>query len=214
LWLLRFEASTVYAASGLSKLLDRDWFDGTVAWDRVVHQQANLSRQLPEPIVSLLTNRTFESAGAKVVIATELFIAFGLWSRRTRYAAVWLAICFHVAIQVTSSVEVFSYLAIAALAIWAVPSTRDRTLVVDPAVPAHRSLVRAVGSLDWLARFDVVERAGAPVTVVDRDGRVRTGRAATVFALSRLPVTAWFALPFLLLPATRARDQLSPIAVG
>ena len=36
LLLLRFEAVTVYAASGLSKLLDRDWFAGTVTWHRVV----------------------------------------------------------------------------------------------------------------------------------------------------------------------------------
>jgi uncharacterized membrane protein YphA (DoxX/SURF4 family) len=214
LWLLRFEAATVYAASGLSKLLDRDWFDGTVAWDRIVHQRANLSRSLPEPVVSLLTNRTFESGAAKVVIATELFIAFGLWSRRTRYVAVWLAVVFHVAIETTSSVEVFSYLAISALVIWAVPSTRDRTLVFDPEVGAHRTLARAVGALDWLARFRVVGAPGSPLTVIDRDRRVRTGRAATVFALSRLPVTAWFALPFLLLPAARARDQVRPIAVG
>lgn len=30
LWLLRFECSAVYAASGMSKLLDPDWFGGTV----------------------------------------------------------------------------------------------------------------------------------------------------------------------------------------
>jgi uncharacterized membrane protein YphA (DoxX/SURF4 family) len=214
LWLLRFEAATVYAASGLSKLFDRDWFDGTVAWDRIVHQKANLSRSLPEPVVSLLTNRTFENGAAKLVIATELFIAFGLWSRRTRYAAIWFAICFHVAIEATSSVEVFSYLAISALVVWAVPSTRDRTLVVDPGVAGHRLLGRAVRALDWLARFHVVEQPGTPLVVVDRDGRARSGRAATAFVLSRLPVTAWFALPFLLLPATRARDQVRSIAVG
>ena len=32
LWLLRFECSAVYAASGMSKLLDPDWFSGTVTW--------------------------------------------------------------------------------------------------------------------------------------------------------------------------------------
>ena len=37
LWLLRFESATVYGASGLSKLLDPDWFGGTVTWQRVVH---------------------------------------------------------------------------------------------------------------------------------------------------------------------------------
>ncbi len=36
LLLLRFEASVVYGASGLSKLVDPDWFGGTVTWHRVV----------------------------------------------------------------------------------------------------------------------------------------------------------------------------------
>jgi hypothetical protein len=206
LWLLRFEAAAVYGASGLSKLLDPDWFNGTVAHGRIVEQRADMVQHgVPHWVVSLLTNRTFDSAGAKVVIATELFLALGLWSRRTRYVAVWLAVCFHVAIQVTSTVEVFSYLAIAALVVWAVPSTRDRVLVVDPTFPAHRALVRAVHALDWLARFRVVPSPGSSVTVIDRDGSERTGYAAAVFVASRLPVTAWFALPALLAPSNRGR---------
>ena len=36
LWLLRFESSAIYGASGLSKLLDPDWFGGTVTWQRGV----------------------------------------------------------------------------------------------------------------------------------------------------------------------------------
>jgi Vitamin K-dependent gamma-carboxylase len=32
LWLLRFECAAVYGASGLSKLVDPDWFGGTVTW--------------------------------------------------------------------------------------------------------------------------------------------------------------------------------------
>jgi hypothetical protein len=99
---------------------------------------------------------------------------------------------------------VFSYLAIAALVIWAVPSTRDRVLVVDPANRRHRRFAATVESLDWLARFRLVEGGrGSPLTLTDRDGTVSTGRAATVRVLSRLPLTAWFALPLLLLPASR-----------
>jgi vitamin K-dependent gamma-carboxylase-like protein len=214
LWLLRFEAAVVYGASGLSKLLDRDWLGGEVAWERVVRQRAQLEHGvLPSPVVSLLTNRSFEGVAAKFVIATELFIALGLWSRRTRYAAVWVAVCFHVAIAFSASVEVFSYLGIAALVVWAVPSTRDRVLIVDPSVVAHRRLELAVRRLDWLARFRVEHRpGGTTVTMVDRDGRERQGAAAVVFVASRLPLTAWFALPLLLVegrplsqPASRIR---------
>ena len=51
LWLLRFESSLVYGASGFSKLVDPDWFGGTVTWGRVVTQEAMLRASiLPEAI--------------------------------------------------------------------------------------------------------------------------------------------------------------------
>jgi hypothetical protein len=205
LWLLRFECAAVYAASGLSKLLDPDWFGGTVTWQRVVHAKSDLEGWvLPDWVVSLLTERGFHTGAAKLIVLTELFIALGLWWRRTRYAAVWVAVVFHVMIEVSASVQVFSYLAVCVLVIWAVPSTRDRVLRLDPAAPRHRRLGAAVRALDWLARFRVEPAPpGSPLEVVDRDGtRVRGGPAA-VLALSRLPLTAWFVLPALLLPAVR-----------
>ncbi len=181
LWLLRLEAATVYGASGLSKLVDGDWFGGTVTWQRVVRVQDRLvTSPLPDWAVTVLTNRSFHTFAAKVIVGTELFIAFGLWWRTTRYAAVWIAVCFHVAIQVSASVEVFSYLGIAALVIWAVPSTRDRLLVVDPASASHRRLVSGVRSLDWLARFRVEHGApGSAVLVTDRDGTLIEGGPAS-----------------------------------
>ena len=132
LWLLRFEASVVYGASGFSKLVDPDWFGGTVTWDRVVHPRDRLATHTPLPdwVISAITNRTFHTFAGKAIVLTELVIAIGL-GRATRYVAVWLAVLFHVSIEVTSSVQVFSYLGIAALVIWAVPSTRDRVLTVD-----------------------------------------------------------------------------------
>src|SRR5262249_39322162 len=154
--------------------------------------------------IDVLANRGFHTVAAKVIIATELFIAVGLWFRATRYAAVWLAVVFHVAIQLSASVEVFSYLAIAALVIWAVPRIRDRRLMVERRTAGDGGGLGAVGALDWLARFQVTEGPpGSGWRVVDRDGRVREGAAAVVFAFSRLPLTAWFALPLLLLPGLR-----------
>jgi hypothetical protein len=205
LWLLRFEAAVVYGASGLSKLVDGDWFGGTVTWHRVVQVRDQLDASpLPGWAVSLLVDRSFHTVAAKVIVLTELFIAAGLWWRCTRYVAVWLAVAFHVAIQLSASVEVFSYLAIAVLVIWAVPSTRDREVVFDPTSSGHRRLAWAAGVLDWLARFRLVEGGrGSPLTLTDRDGTVSTGRGATVRVLSRLPLTAWFALPLVLLLARR-----------
>jgi hypothetical protein len=194
LWLLRFECATIYGASGLSKLLDPDWFGGTVPWQRVVQARDQLAG-LPHWAVSVLTNRDFYTGAAKVIVLTELSIAVGLWSRRTRYAAVWVAVVFHTAIEFSASVQVFSYLGIAVLVIWAVPSTRDRVLYVD----ARRLPV--VSGLDWLARFRV--EPGSHLEVIDRDGTSLRGRPAAVLVLSRLPLTAWFALPALLLSSVR-----------
>ena len=127
LLLLRFEDVTVYAASGLSKLLDPDWFGGTVTWLRVVHTRRQLEASpLPAWVTDLLLERGFHTYAAKVIVLTELFIAVGLCFRRTRVAAVMVAVCFHVAIQLTASVEVFSYLAIATLLIWLDPSPPAR----------------------------------------------------------------------------------------
>jgi hypothetical protein len=209
LWLVRFECATVYGASALSKLVDPDWFGGTVTWQRVVEARDQLEAlPLPDWVVSLLTNRSFHTGAAKFVVLTELSIAVGLWSRRTRYAAVWVAVVFHLAIQGSASVQVFSYLAIAVLVIWAVPSTRDRVLRIDATAAQQRRLGALVRRLDWLARFHVEPAPpGSRVEVVDRDGTTRRGAPAVAFTLSRLVPTAWFALPTLLLPAVRRGRQ-------
>jgi hypothetical protein len=208
LWLLRFECAAVYGASGLSKLVDPDWFGGTVTWQRVVRARDDLEAwPLPDWAVSLMTDRGFHTGAAKLIVLTELFIAVGLWRRGTRYAAVWVAVAFHVAIELSASVQVFSFLAIAVLVIWAVPSTRDRVIRIDPG--RHRRLGGAVRALDWLARFRVEPAPpGSGIEVVDRDGTTLRGAPALAFAFSRLPVTAWFALPaLLLLGVRRARGR-------
>ena len=125
LWLLRFECATVYGASGISKLLDRDWFGGTVTWGRLVEQEAVIRASvLPGAVADLLLDRSFHTVAAKLIIATELFIAGGLWWRGTRRFALMAAVAFHVTIQLTTDVEIFSYLGLAVLFVWA-----------DPAVP-------------------------------------------------------------------------------
>jgi len=205
LWLLRFECAAIYGASGLSKLVDPDWFGGTVSWQRVVQARDDLEAwPLPDWAVSLLTDRTFHTGAAKVIVLTELFIAVGLWLRRTRYAAVWVAVVFHVTIEASAAVQVFSVLGIAVLLVWATPSTRDRVIRVDPTNAGHRRLRAAIRGLDWLARFRVEPtEPDSPLEMVDRDGTKLRGMPAAAFALSRLPVTAWFALPTLLLPGVR-----------
>ena len=197
LWLLRFEASVVYGASGLSKLVDPDWIGGTVTWLRMVNVRDRLSASvLPERVVDLLTTRSFHVGAAKVIVADRALhrrSGCGGGPRGTRRCG-WPS-CFHVAIQLTARVEVFSFLGIAALVIWAVPSTRDRVSGrrpwIDGRTPAGER--RPHASTGWPGSGSS-PAAGRP-TVVDRDGTVRGGRAAVTYALSRLPVTAWFFLP-------------------
>jgi uncharacterized membrane protein YphA (DoxX/SURF4 family) len=205
LWLLRFECAAVYGASGLSKLVDPDWFGGTVTWQRVVQARDDLEAwPLPDWAVSALTNASFHTVAAKFIVLTELFIALGLWWRGTRYAAVWVAVVFHLSIEASAAVQVFSFLGIAVLVIWAVPSTRDRVLRVDLSSARHRRSARIVSGLDWLARFRVEPApAGSPLEVVDRDGAALRGKPAALLTLSRLPLTSFFALPALLLPPVR-----------
>jgi vitamin K-dependent gamma-carboxylase-like protein len=192
LWLVRFECSVVYAASATSKLIDPDWFGGTVTWMRVTQARDDL-HPLPHWAISVLTSRDFHTGAAKVIVLTELFIASGLWWRATRYAAVWVAVVFHLSIQASASVQVFSVLAVSVLVIWAVPSTRDRVVILDPADPGHRRLGTIIAALDWLARFRV--ETGRELAVIDRDGTALRGAAARALVFSRLPLTAWFALP-------------------
>ena len=204
LWLLRALASSVYLASGVSKLVDPDWVGGLVLWDRAVRYQGLVREQLPagpmaDAVVDLVTARWVHTVTSPLAVAMELFIGLGVWFARTRLAAVWVAVLFHLSIELAAAVEVFSLAAIVALVIWSTPVTRDRTVVAGPAD------ARWIRRLDWLARFDVRAMDGVTTTVVDRDGSVRTGAEARRFVASRLPLTFTVAAPSLALDTLHRR---------
>ncbi|MEO6651908.1 MAG: HTTM domain-containing protein [Ilumatobacteraceae bacterium] len=127
LWLLRFQCAVVYAASGFSKLIDPDWFGGAVTWGRVAAQEAMVrSSVLPSFLAGLVLDRNVHTFAAKFIVLTELFVACGLWWRVTRRCAVAAAVVFHVMIGLTADVQVFSYLGLAVLFVWAPPTMWDR----------------------------------------------------------------------------------------
>ncbi len=196
LWLLRSVASSVYLASGISKLIDPDWAGGLVLWDRAVRHQHLVETRVPEPlagwVVDVVTMRWVHVVTSPIAVAMEIFIGVGLWFGRTRLAAVWVAVLFHLSIELAASVEVFSVAAITALAIWATPSTRDRVVVVpDPSTAA------GIRRLDWLARFDIRVEPGCEIEFHDRDGTTSSGRDALWMVRSRLPLMFFFAAPML-----------------
>ncbi|MCY3967240.1 MAG: HTTM domain-containing protein [bacterium] len=187
IWLLRFEAAAIYFASGFSKLIDPDWVSGRVLHDRTLRYQDDamsvLGETLGNPILEVLTSRTFHWVLSPMAVATELFIACGLWFRRTRLFAVWVAVAFHLGIEISAQVEVFSAIAIGALVIWVTPSTRDRNLITP-----HRW----VKWLDWTARFNITVVPGSSWCVTDRNNTQLEGSAARSFVFSRLPATFLF----------------------
>jgi hypothetical protein len=79
--------------------------------------------RIPDWLAPALTNRDLHTGYAKVIVLTELFIAFGLLWRRTRWAAIAVAVAFHLSIALTADVEVFSILGVAALVIWLDPAS-------------------------------------------------------------------------------------------
>ena len=198
MYLLRFEALAVYLGSGGSKLFEPDWRAGIVTWDRVLRYRHLLEESIaPTWFVELLSEQSFHAAFAKVAIATEIFIALGLVFRRTRYAGAFVAFWFHVVIGVALAVQVFSYLAVAALLIWATPTVRDRTLAIDESTTQGKRLARRIRRLDWLARFRLVAGEGPP-RLVERDGSEHVGGAAVARAYLRLPLLFPFVAPFAL----------------
>lgn len=127
--MLQVVVSSVYLTSGGTKLLNPDWRSGQVLWDRMLRHEHLIP--FDGWAYDVLVSRTFHHLLSPSAIALELFLGIGLWFGRTRGAAVVLAIVFHVSIEITASVQTFSYSALTALLIWAVPTTaRDSQQLV------------------------------------------------------------------------------------
>ena len=198
LWAQRLamlQVSIVYLASGGSKLVDRDWRSGQVLYDRMVrYGQGAIDHGVPERVVAFFQQEDVASFMAKGAIATELFLAFALQTRRLRIFALFLGLAFHVAIETTSRVELFSFTTFAAYLLFATPDLRARTLRYDPTRPKAVALAWVVRSLDWLARFDVAPwqadglSAKRSFVVTDRDGVPRTRFPAVMAIMRALPL--------------------------
>ncbi len=183
LLLMRMESMVPYLASGISKLIDPDWWAGTVTWARVEHQVPTLLElHFPAWFIALVTDGRFHFLGAKVVVLTELFIALGLLFRRTRLSAIWVAIVFHLTIEVSADVAVFGWLCLANTVLWVDPATRRSQAIVP------ERWLRVVRGLDWLARLDV--KVGPRFELGEL-----TGRSAVLQIARRLPVTFFFVYP-------------------
>ena len=202
MYLMRFEVACVYYASSVSKLINPDWRSGKVLLGRSIWYEWKLRESaLPDFVVDLVTNATFHGAFAKFAIVTEFLIATCLLVRKTRLLGIWVAISFHAIIEISLSVQIFSYLAIGGLLIWVTPRVRERRLLIDGSSRVGRRWSYWLRRLDWTARFryECVDTAGFDTLELhDKDGRVFEGRRAKARALLLCPLTFWFAAPVVL----------------
>jgi hypothetical protein len=185
--LVQAQASLVYLASGLTKLADPDWRGGVMLGDRAARFLERRRLGWPaDDFLAWFSQPHVSSPFSKLVIATELFLALGLWAPRVRAVALWVGFFFHLTIEITQQVQLFSYTTLTVYLLFVAPATRERALEVPP---ARAALGEAVRVLDWLARFEIRPAPeGAPLAAVDRDGRRATGLGAIVLLCRALPL--------------------------
>jgi hypothetical protein len=204
----------IYVASGGSKLLDPDWRDGRVIGDRLARATSMaVARGVPASMMEGLADPAVAGALAKLAIGTELFLAVALFLPRTRSFALWWGVMFHLTIEATSQVELFTWLSLSVYALFAVPTLRERAVLYDPARSLGAVMARTVGRLDWLARFEIRADASAAgrhgFVIVERDGTCATGLLGVARIARAIPLLFPLSVPLHVLArafSSRAED--------
>jgi hypothetical protein len=206
--LAQLQLAIIYLASGGSKLLDADWRSGLVIGDRLARSTSlAVSKGVPIELMHVLSGPRLAEGLSKIAIATELFLAVALFVPRARFFALWWGVMFHLTIEVTSKVELFTWLTLSMYALFARPALGERSLLCDESSALGRFVMRAVLRLDWLRRFEV--RAGGRSTdgrafvVVLRDGSQATGLVAAANLARALPLLFPLSVPLFLVALPR-----------
>ena len=218
--LFQIQVSLVYLGSTAGKLLDADWRGGLVLFMRFADAPATTAAHgfpMPAWVIGILTSAWFASLAAKAAIASELFIALGIWLPQTRRLALWLGVLFHVSIEITANVELFSWLMVASYLAFVVPEVRERRFEFVRGNPRAEWLARLVTLFDWCARFErtALEAAtnpGAAFYVTNRSGRRATGALGLAQLAEAIPVLFPLWLPLALyakVSRSRAGDSVS-----
>lgn len=194
-YLIGAQLSLVYLSSSLGKLLDHDWRSGLVMQLRFT--QVHAATWVPEPLRELVTTPTFAQLATGCALASELFLALGVWFSRTRVPALWLGVVFHAGIEAVARVELFSYTMLCSYLVFARPELHERRLVWS--APGSRLRV-LLGGLDWLRRFRHEQSdQPEPLVVVDREGREHRGLPALRELSRAIPLLFPLWLPLRLL---------------
>jgi hypothetical protein len=202
--LLQIQVSLVYLSSACGKLLDADWRGGQVLRLRfatVAPFWASHGVRLPNALDAFLSAPAFASFASKFAIASELFIALGAWFPRTRRLALWAGVLFHISIELSARVELFSWVMGASYLAFVVPELGERRFEYDARRPLGRFLASAVRALDWCARFELSELSPSDAElgvfrVRGRSGEAERGLAGIALLAEAIPLLfpAWLPL--------------------
>jgi Vitamin K-dependent gamma-carboxylase len=211
--LFQIQVSLVYLGSTAGKLLDADWRGGQVLLRRFAEAPAIWAGHgfpLPPWVIVFLSSAWFASVAAKAAIASESFIALGVWLPRTRRLALWLGVLFHVSIELTARVELFSWLMVASYLAFVVPEVQERRFEFVRGNARAESLARLVALLDWCARFErtpllPAATDGAAFYVTNREGRRASGALGLAQLAEAIPLLFPLWLPLALYARLTAR---------
>jgi hypothetical protein len=214
-WAVRLvgaQVSLVYLASSLGKLFDADWRGGAVMLRRFGTGVPFFDSHGLHALTPVLSSPTFAHAASLGAIASELFLALGLWFGRTRVLALWLGFMFHAGIEIVAHVELFSYTMIAGYLAFVTPELRERSVSWSTATTRGQRWAAFCKRLDLLARFSHETSATqAPLLrVTDRNGTPHEGLPAWRELSRAFPPLFPLWLPLSLLTLRRAAGQPDP----
>lgn len=206
--LVAAQLSIVYLASSLGKLFDADWRGGSVLSWRFAAANPVLEQLGLGSLIGVLSAPWFAWLASLGAIAAELFLALGPWFRRTRALALWVGTLFHLGIELSAHVELFSYTMLGGYLAFVTPERRERTALWHPQSRGATCLFWSCLRLDVLQRFEhrVVPQQRELLIVLDREQREQRGLAAFAELARATPLLfpAW--LPLWLLSQRRRRE--------
>jgi len=209
--LFQLQVSLVYLGSTVGKLFDGDWRSGQVLslrFARTSEVAAAHGITLPTWVNELLSSAWFASLTAKAAIGSELFIALGIWFPRVRRLALWLGVVFHISIELSAKVELFSWLMVASYLAFVVPEARERRFEYVSGNRRAEWFARFVALSDWCARFErsalSPTATGPTFYVTDREGRRAFGARGLAQLAEAIPLLFPLWLPLWLYARARA----------
>lgn len=196
--MIRTQMTLIYLASAIAKTADPDWRSGRVLWDRGLHiavEGLRMTDEVPQALITLLSNRTFLETITIVALFSEYFLAFGLWLPWTRRLAIWVGLIFHGYIEVTDAVLAFSYLSLGTYFLVISPHKHNRIFYYNLHHHRHQFWARWMGRLDWFDKIKVVAQNSPTLRIQDVDGRWYQGWMAVCVASSALALPYVIAYP-------------------